>query len=179
MLTIGNRFPNFKMTGVVSNDIPDSFTEITNSNDSGAWKVFFFYPKDFTFICPTELSDFNRLNSEFNNRNAKLYGVSTDSEFVHLAWRKDHPDLNNLQYPLLSDIRRDLSQALGILEPEEGVCLRATYVVDPEGIIRHVSVNDLNVGRNPSEILRTLDALQTGELCGCNWQKGDAPLKVA
>lgn len=179
MLTIGNRFPAFKMTAVVSNNIQDAFQEITDRSDSGSWKVFFFYPKDFTFVCPTEISDFDRLNGEFNNRNTKLYGVSTDSEFVHLAWRKDHKDLNNLQYPLLSDIRRDLSTALGILQQEEGVCLRATYIVDPEGVIRHVSVNDLSVGRNPTEILRTLDALQTGELTACNWQKGDAPLKVA
>lgn len=179
MLTIGDRFPAFRMTGVVSNDIQDAFQVVTEKSDPEAWKVFFFYPKDFTFICPTEICEFNHLSGKFAERNAKLYGVSTDSEFVHLAWRNDHKDLKDLHYPMLSDIRRDLSLALGILDKEEGVCLRATYIVDPKGVIRHVSVNDPCVGRNPTETLRVLDALQTGELCACNWQRGDETLGPA
>ena len=108
-----------------------------------------------------------------------MYGGSTDSEFVHLAWRRDHPDLRDLKFPLLSDIRRELSEALGILNAKEGVCNRATFITDPEGIIRYASVHDLEIGRNPQEILRVLDALQTGELTPCNWKKGEPVLKVA
>jgi alkyl hydroperoxide reductase subunit AhpC len=108
-----------------------------------------------------------------------VYGVSTDSEFVHLAWRQNHADLKALPFAMLADIKRELSQELGILDKAEGVCLRATFIVDPEGIIRFVAVNDLSVGRNPQEVLRVLDALQTDELCPCNWQKGDDVLKAA
>ena len=98
---------------------------------------------------------------------------------MHLAWRQSHADLKNLPFPMLADVKRELSQALGILDKKAGVCLRATFIVDPEGIIRFVSVNDLSVGRNPQEVLRVLDALQTDELCPCNWQKGQDVLKVA
>jgi peroxiredoxin (alkyl hydroperoxide reductase subunit C) len=108
-----------------------------------------------------------------------VYGVSTDSEFVHLAWRQNHEDLKDIPFPMLSDLKRELSTALGILDREEGVALRATFIVDPDNIIRFVSVNDLNVGRNPNEVLRVLDALQTDELCPCNWQKGEETLQAA
>ena len=108
-----------------------------------------------------------------------MLGVSTDSEYVHLAWRNDHPDLKDLPFPMLADIKRELSSALGILHKQEGVALRATFIVDPDGIIRYVSVNDLSVGRNVDEVLRVLDALQTDELCPCNWQKGEETLSAA
>src|SRR5207244_9527427 len=101
------------------------------------------------------------------------------SEFVHLAWRQNHADLKHLPFPMLADIKRELSTALGVLDKNEGVALRATFIVDPEGVIRFVSVNDLSVGRNPQEVLRVLDALQTDELCPCNWQKGEDVLKAA
>ena len=179
MLTIGDNFPSFNLKGVISTDIQSAFVDITDETTKGKWKVFFFYPKDFTFICPTEIINFHTLNQDFSNRGAQLYGVSTDSEFVHLAWRRDHSDLRDLSFPLLSDIKRELSSALGILDQKEGVCLRATFIVDPESIIRHVSVNDLSVGRSPDEILRILDGLQSGELCACNWKKGDDFLKIA
>ena len=110
------------------------------------------------------------------DRGAELYGASTDTEFVHLAWRREHPDLKNLGFPMLADYKRELSSALGILHPTEQVPLRATYIVDPEGIIRFVSVHDLSVGRNVKEVVRTLDALQTDELCPCNWEKGQKTL---
>ena len=142
-------------------------------------KVFFSYPKDFTFVCPTELKGFGDLLDEFADRDAELFAISTDSEFVHLAWRQSHDDLRDLPYPMLSDLRRDLSEALGILDPDEKVCRRATFLVDPKGVIRHVSVNDGSVGRNPKEVLRVLDALQTDELCPCNWQRGEDTLEVA
>ena len=179
MLGIGSRFPEFKLTGVVSNDAARAFTDVDNTTHAGKWLVVFFWPKDFTFVCPTEIAAFGKLNGDFNDRDTVLYGVSTDSEFVHLAWRQNHADLKDLPFPMLADIKRELSQALGVLDKTEGVALRATFIVDPEGIIRFVSVNDLSVGRNPAEVLRVLDALQTDELCPCNWQKGDAVLKVA
>lgn len=179
MLTIGDRFPSFTATAVVSTDVKSAFKEVTNESAKGKWQVYFFYPKDFTFICPTEIARFNDLNSKFQEKSAQVYGVSTDSDFVHLAWRQHHQDLKNLQFPLVSDIRRELSTALGILDRKAGVCVRATFIVDPEGTIRYAAANDLSVGRNPDDILRTLEALQTGELCACNWNPGDKFIKVA
>ena len=179
MLTIGDKFPSFDLKAVVSTDPRSAFKEISDKSEPGKWKVVFFWPKDFTFVCPTEIAAFGKLNREFNDRDAVLYGASTDSEFVHLAWRQNHADLKALPFPMLADLKRELSQSLGILDKTEGVCLRATFIVDPQGIIRFVSVNDLSVGRNPQEVLRVLDALQTDELCPCNWQKGDDVLKAA
>ena len=141
--------------------------------------MYFFWPKDFTFVCPTEIAAFGKLNKDFTDRDAQLLGASVDSEFVHLAWRENHADLKNLPFPMLADIKRELSAALGILDPGAGVSQRAVYIVDPEGVIRFVMVTDLSVGRNTQEVLRVLDALQTDELCPCNWQKGDEVLKPA
>ena len=179
MSGIGSKFPSFALTGVVSNDVKSAFQAFTHDSFPGKWKVVFFWPKDFTFVCPTEIAAFGKLNKEFNERDAVVYGVSTDSEFVHLAWRQNHADLKALPFPMLADLKRELASALGILDKAEGVCLRATFIVDPQGIIRFVSVNDLSVGRNPQEVLRVLDALQTDELCPCNWQKGEEVLKAA
>jgi len=179
MRGIGQQFPAFKLTGVVSNDLDKAFEEFDQDSFKGKWKVVFFWPKDFTFVCPTEIAAFGKLNREFADRDAQVFGVSIDSEFVHLAWRKDKEELRNLPFPMLSDIKRELSSALGILDAEAGVSQRATYIVDPEGIIRFVYVTDLNVGRSPEEVLRVLDALQTDELCPCNWQKGEDTLKAA
>jgi lipoyl-dependent peroxiredoxin subunit C len=179
MLTIGDKFPSFDLKAVVSTDPRTAFKDISDKSDVAKWKVVFFWPKDFTFVCPTEIAAFGKLNREFNDRDAVLYGASTDSEFVHLAWRQNHADLKALPFPMLADLKRELAQSLGILDKAEGVCLRATFIVDPEGVIRFVSVNDLSVGRNPQEVLRVLDALQTDELCPCNWQKGDDVLKAA
>ena len=178
MLTIGDKFPSYNLTGVTSNEM-SGFKPFTNETNEGKWKVYFFWPKDFTFICPTEIEAFGELTSEFEATNAVVYGLSTDSEFVHLAWRKDHPGLNSLPFPMLSDIKRELSLELGVLHRDEGVCLRATYIVDPEGVIRHVSVNDLSVGRNPEETLRILKGLQDGGLMPCNWRPGQQSIKVA
>jgi lipoyl-dependent peroxiredoxin subunit C len=179
MLTVGDRIPAFNLKAVVSTEQDKAFTQIGDQSDAGKWKVIFFWPKDFTFVCPTEIAAFGKLNADFNDRDAVIYGVSTDSEYVHLAWRRSHPDLMELPFPMLADIKRELSQAFGVLDKQEGVALRATFVVDPQGVIRFVSVNDLNVGRNPAEVLRVLDALQTDELCPCNWQKGEEFLKAA
>jgi len=177
MLTIGDKIPAFDLAAVVSTE--KAFERITEASNPGKWKVLFFWPKDFTFVCPTEIAAFGKLNADFNDRDALIYGISIDSEFVHLAWRNNHADLKDLPFPMLADIKRELSQALGVLDRKEGVALRATFIVDPEGVIRFVSVNDMNVGRNPGEVLRVLDALQTDELCPCNWKKGDEFLKAA
>ncbi len=179
MLTVGDKFPAFDLKAVVSTDPKKAFSQISQASDEGKWKVVFFWPKDFTFVCPTEIAAFGKLNRDFNDRDTVVYGVSIDSEYVHLAWRQNHADLKDLPFPMLADIKRELSQALGILDKNEGVALRATFIVDPQGIIRFASVNDLNVGRNQQEVLRVLDALQTDELCPCNWQKGEEVLKAA
>ena len=179
MLTVGDRLPAFDLNAVVSIEPEKAFRRINDADNPGKWKVLFFWPKDFTFVCPTEIAAFGKLNAEFNDRDAVIYGVSIDSEFVHLAWRNNHPDLKGLPFPMLADIKRELSSALGVLDKQEGVALRATFIVDPEGVIRFVSVNDMSVGRNPEEVLRVLDALQTDELCPCNWKKGDEYLKAA
>ena len=179
MLGIGSKFPAFKLTGVVSNDPSTAFKEIDNSTYAGKWLVVFFWPKDFTFVCPTEIAGFARLERDFADRDAQLLGASTDSDYVHLAWRGSHQDLKALPFPMLSDIKRELSSALGILDPEAGVAQRATFIVDPQGVIRFVYVTDLNVGRSPEEVLRVLDGLQTDELCPCNWHKGEDTLKAA
>ena len=179
MRTVGENFPEFRLQAVVGLQPGREFQEITLDSHTGRWKVVFFWPMDFTFVCPTEIAEFGRRESEFADRNAQVLGVSTDTHYVHLAWRKDHPDLRDLPFPMLADTKRELSTALGILHPEEGVPLRATFVVDPEGVIRYASANDLSVGRNVDEVLRILDALQTGELCPCNWRRGEPTLEVA
>jgi lipoyl-dependent peroxiredoxin subunit C len=179
MSGIGQRFPAFSLTGVVSNDMEKAFQSFTHDSFPGKWKVVFFWPKDFTFVCPTEIAAFGKLDKEFKARDAQVLGVSIDSEFVHLAWRTTKDELKNLPFPMLSDLKRELTTSLGILDPEAGVAQRATYIVDPQGVIRFVYITDLNVGRNPEEVLRVLDALQTDELCPCNWKKGEATLEAA
>lgn len=175
MIKLGGSFPAFNLKSVTSIDSQD-FAEISHNSHPGKWRVFFFWPKDFTFVCPTEIAEFGRLHQEFMDRDAEILGVSTDSEFVHLAWKQQHDALRDLPFPMLSDIKRELSGALGVLDESEGVAQRATFIVDPQGIIRFVMITDLNVGRNPNEVLRVLDALQTDELCPCNWKKGEKTL---
>jgi peroxiredoxin (alkyl hydroperoxide reductase subunit C) len=179
MLTVGDRFPEFRLKAVVESDPERAFVEVRHDDDPGWWKVVFFWPKDFTFVCPTEIAGFGQLAGEFAARKARVLGVSTDSEYVHLAWRRQHPALRDLPFPMVADLKRELSGALGILDREEGVCLRASFVVDPEGRIRFASVNDLSVGRSPEEVLRVLDALQTGGLCPVNWKRGEPTLQAA
>jgi lipoyl-dependent peroxiredoxin subunit C len=177
MLTVGDKIPNFKLKGVHGKvedkkDPTATFKDFDNSFAKGKWTVMFFWPKDFTFVCPTEIAEFGRRNKDFADRDAQVLGVSTDTEFVHHAWRVSHKDLRDLSFPMLADTKRELSSAMGVLHKEEGVPLRATFIADPDGVIRHVTVNDLSAGRNIAETLRTLDALQTDELCPCNWEQG-------
>src|SRR6476661_8760523 len=132
MQTIGDKFPVFKATAVNPNK---EFAEVTDASYDGKWKVYFFWPKDFTFVCPTEIAAFGKLNREFADRDTQLLGVSIDSEYVHLAWRNNHPDLKDLPFPMIADIKRDLTSALGVLHKDDGVAMRATFIVDPQGVI--------------------------------------------
>lgn len=175
ILSIGSKFPSFEKKVVVSIKQGSEFETINNNIhlSNNKWMVMFWWPKDFTFVCPTEIAEFNKSTSDFKDRDTVLIGASTDSEFVHLAWRNDHADLKGLKFPMLADTSKSLAEELGILEANEKIAYRATFIVDPQGIIRWVSVYDLNVGRNVQEVLRVLDALQTDELCPCNWKKGE------
>lgn len=181
MISIGSKFPAFDKIACVSIEKGKEFKNVTSEDHKkeGQWMVMFWWPKDFTFVCPTEIAEFNRQAGEFRDRDALLLGASTDSEFVHAAWRRDHEDLRDLKFPMIADTSKSLADELGILEQEEKVAYRATIIADPDGIVRWVSVNDLNVGRNVNEVIRVLDGLQTDELCPCNWEKGEETLQNA
>ncbi|HEY6077752.1 MAG TPA: peroxiredoxin [Polyangiaceae bacterium] len=175
MIVPGSKLPEFKTVACVSIEKGKEFAEIGSSDYPGKWLVIYTYPKDFTFVCPTEIVDFDKKVAAFADRDAVVLGGSTDNEHSHLAWRKDHADLKVIKHPLLF-FGPALSQALGILHPTAGVALRATIIVDPQGVVRYSTANDLDVGRNVDEVLRVLDGLQTDELCPCNWKKGEETL---
>ena len=173
MLGIGDKMPQFQMVAVKpgfmnheENGV-SAFETITENSFEGKWKVIYFYPKDFTFVCPTEIVEFAKLNADFADRDCVVLGGSTDNEFCKLAWRRDHKDLAKLDQWSFADTTGQLVDGFGIREAS-GVALRATFIVDPHNVIQHVTVNTLNVGRNPKEVLRVLDALQTDDLCPCN-----------
>ena len=176
MLTVGDRIPAFKLKAAVTREPGKEFSTVTHESYPGKWLVLFFWPKDFTFVCPTEIAEFGRKDPEFKKRNAQVLGASTDNEYVHLAWREHDKSLRDLPFPMLADLKRELSSDFGILDKDEGVALRATFIVSPEGVIQWASVNNLDTGRNVDEVLRVLDALQTGELTPCGWQPGQATL---
>lgn len=180
VLSVGANFPSFKKQAVVSLEKGKEFYELNSEEllSNGNWTVMFWWPKDFTFVCPTEIAEFNARFQDFSDRDTQLIGASTDTEFVHLAWRNNHADLNKLRFPMLADTSKSLAEDLGILEENEKVAYRVTYIIDPQGIIRWVSVYDLNVGRNVDEVIRVLDALQTDELCPCNWKKGEETINA-
>jgi peroxiredoxin (alkyl hydroperoxide reductase subunit C) len=178
ILGVAQKFPEFSLPAVVSTEKGKEFTQIGSEQLRGRWSVVFFWPLDFTFVCPTEISEFNKSFEAFRDRDTDIYGASTDSQYVHLAWRQSHSDLHDLKFPMLADNKKELSEELGILHPQEKVPMRATFIVDPDGVIRWVTVNDLNVGRNIKEVLRTIDALQTDEHCPCNWEKGAKTLSA-
>jgi peroxiredoxin (alkyl hydroperoxide reductase subunit C) len=177
MKTVGDKVEKFAVTGI--NPGKDDFFTITNESFAGKWKVIAFYPKDFTFVCPTEIVAYDKLNSDFADRDAVLLTGSTDNEFCKLAWQRSHEDLGKITHIQFADTQRgDLSLAdqLGVFFAPAGAALRATFIVDPDNVIQHVTVNNLNVGRSPEESLRILDALQTGELCACNRTVGGETL---
>ncbi len=173
MKTVGQTLEPFSIVGVKpgfnehDQGGESAFETIDEKSFEGKWKVIFFYPKDFTFVCPTEIVAFAKLNGEFADRDAVVLGGSTDNEFTKLAWRREHPDLDKLDQWSFADTNGSLVDQLGV-RSDAGVAYRATFIVDPDNTIQHVSVNNLNVGRNPEETLRILDGLQTDELCPCN-----------
>ena len=182
MKTVGQKLDAFSVEGVKpgfnhheENGV-SAFEAITEKSFEGKWKILYFYPKDFTFVCPTEIVEFNKLAKDFEDRDAVLLGGSSDNEFCKLAWRREHPDLNKLGHWQFGDSKGSLIDMLGVRDEAAGVALRATFIIDPDNTIQHVSVNNLNVGRNPQEILRILDGLQTDELCPCNRTVGGATL---
>ncbi|GAB4136937.1 MAG: peroxiredoxin [Sphingomonadales bacterium] len=180
MLGVGDKLPAFDVKIQQGTEVPaEDFDRITDESYAGKWKVIFFWPKDFTFVCPTEIIAFGALEDQFTQRDAVIIGGSTDTDFVHLAWRQSNEDLAAVKYPWIADSSKKLSAALGILEPNEGVAYRATFIVDPDNVIRYASANDLDVGRNPQEVLRVLDALQTGSLCPASWKPGEKTLSLA
>jgi len=182
MKTVGQSLEPFRVTGVKpgfnhhEEKGVSAFEEITERSFPGKWKVIYFYPKDFTFVCPTEIVGFAKLAADFADRDAVLLAGSTDNAFVKLAWRRDHKDLDRLNHWMFADSTGVLVDQLGIRDAKEGVALRATFIVDPDNVVQHVSVNNLNVGRNPEEVLRVLDGLQTDELCPCNRAVGQGTL---
>ena len=185
MLGVGQTLPDFKVVGVKPKFMrheqngESAFETLTKASFPGKWKVIFFYPKDFTFVCPTEIAEFARLNPQFDERDAVVLGGSTDNEHSKLGWRREHPDLNELAIWNFADNGGRFARDLGVLNEDEGVALRATYIVDPDNVVQHVYVTNLNVGRAPADTLRVVDALQTDELCACNRPAGGDVLKPA
>ena len=190
MKTVGDKIKDFAVTGVKPGVLTgdDAFETITQDSFPGKWKIIVYYPKDFTFVCPTEIVAYDKLAGDFADRDAVLLTGSTDNEFCKIAWRNAHEDLKKTKHWQFADtLRRDLwhseseqveglAEQLGIFSYKHGAALRATFIVDPDNVIQHVTVNNLDVGRNPEETLRVLDALQTGELCACNRAVGGATL---
>jgi alkyl hydroperoxide reductase subunit AhpC len=177
MIVPGMPLPQFKTPACVGLDSTDGLGVVSSSDYTGKWLVLYTYPKDFTFVCPTEIVEFDRNLAAFADRGAAVLGASTDNEHSHLAWRRSHPELENLRHPLLFLSPR-LAADLGVLHPTAGVALRSTIIRDPEGIVRFVSANDLSVGRSVEEVLRVLDALQTGGLCPASWRRGEPTLSA-
>lgn len=172
-LQVGCPAPDFRCEALTTDG---KFAHINLNDYQGKWVVLFFYPLDFTFVCPTEILEFNKHAGEFEKLNAQLLGASVDSVHSHLAWSKD---LGKLQFPLLSDMTKELSLNYGVLIEEKGIALRGTFIIDPEGILRHITVNDLPIGRSVKETLRVLNAAQSGDLCPVGWEKGEKTLGKA
>ena len=181
MKGVGEKINDFNVIGVKpkftqhEENGESAFETIDEKSFPEKWKVIYFYPKDFTFVCPTEIVEYAKLNQDFMDRDCVVLGGSTDNEHCKLAWRREHQDLNKLNQWSFSDTEGTLVDSLGI-RSDEGVALRATFIVDPHNVIQHITVNNLNVGRNPTETLRILDALQTDELCPCNRPVGGSTI---
>jgi peroxiredoxin (alkyl hydroperoxide reductase subunit C) len=185
MKTVGDKLEKFAVTGVKPGQPEDAYFTITDESFPGKWKVIVYYPKDFTFVCPTEIVAYDKLAGDFADRDAVLLTGSTDNEFCKTAWQTAHADLKKISHTQFADTQRwnletgenlSLIEQLGVFYAPAGAALRATFIVDPTNVIQHVTVNNLNVGRSPEETLRVLDALQTGELCACNRTVGGETL---
>ena len=169
MLSVGDKFPAFSLQGINENNefvrvnVEENYTPLKHD-----WSVVYFYPKDFTFICPTEIAGMDMLVDESN-----VIGISGDNEFCKLAWKQDNELIGNIRHTLAADCGLGLSSALGIVNEEEGVSYRATFIFDKNRVIQHASINALDTGRNAHEVLRTLQALKAGGLTGCEWNPGE------
>lgn len=172
MPMIGQPAPQFSATAVVDSG---DFKEVSLSDFKGKWLVLFFYPLDFTFVCPTELLQFRDQSEVFQSEGAEIVGVSIDSVHAHKRWLKD--DLGDLNYPLIGDVTKRISRDYGVLMEDSGIATRGTFIIDPEGTIQYMGIHNLNVGRDANEILRVLSALKSGELCAAGWKKGQDHLK--
>ena len=179
MLTVGDKLPEFTVPVQQGTNALPAGETLSHDSFPGKWKVIFYWPKDFTFVCPTEIVGYGDLKQDFADRDAVLIGASTDTDFVHFAWRKSDERLAACDFPWIADNQKKLANALGIVDADAGVAYRATFIVDPHNVIQHVTVNGLNQGRNPAKAIRVLDALQTDELCPCNWQQGEEVLRPA
>lgn len=173
---VGGPAPDFSLEGVVSTEQDKEFATVGLNDYRGKWLVLFFYPADFTFVCPTEIRGFNSALDSFAKLEAAVIGISTDSKYSHLAWIQ-RGDLGELHYPLLSDFTKETARNYGVLDEETGVALRGLFIIDPKGIIQYEVVQNLNVGRSVDEALRVLGGLQTGGLCPLNWQPGEKTLE--
>ena len=174
MPMIGQPAPDFKAQAVVDGG---QFKDVSLSDYLGKFVVLFFYPLDFTFVCPTELTQFREHIDEFKKLDAVVLGVSVDSVHSHKRWIKD--DLGDLKYPLIGDVTKQMSRDYGVLIREEGIATRGTFIIDPKGVVQYMGIHNLNVGRDAQEILRVLHGLQSGELCAAGWKPGDEHLKIS
>jgi peroxiredoxin (alkyl hydroperoxide reductase subunit C) len=172
MTLVGRQAPDFALEGVRAGE----FVDVALREQRGQWVVLFFYPLDFTFVCPTEIREFSKRGAEFAEVNAQVLAVSVDSKYAHLAWQRE---IGPITYPMLADITKRVSREYGVLIEDEGVALRGLFIIDPDGTVRYELVHDLSVGRSVGETLRVLKALQTGELCPVDWQPGMETLGAA
>ncbi|MFZ4638839.1 MAG: peroxiredoxin [Nodosilinea sp.] len=176
-LRVGQLAPDFLATAVID----QTFKTIKLSQYRGKYVVLFFYPLDFTFVCPTEITAFSDRHSEFAGLNAEILAVSVDSEFSHLAWiqtERNQGGLGDLNYPLVSDLKKEISAAYNVLDPDAGIALRGLFIIDRDGVVQHATINNLSFGRNVDETLRVLQAIQyvqanPEEVCPVDWQPGD------
>ena len=180
-LRVGQKAPDFTATAVIDQE----FKEVTLSQYRGKYVVLFFYPLDFTFVCPTEITAFSDRYSDFSSKETEILGVSVDSQFSHLAWiqtPRNQGGIGDINYPLVADLKKEISTAYNVLDENEGVALRGLYIIDPDGFIMHATINNLPVGRNVDETLRVLQAFQyvqknPDEVCPANWTPGEATMK--
>lgn len=180
-LLVGQKAPMFKGQALVGGDATkftpeNAFKEVSLDDYKGKWVVLFFYPLDFTFVCPTEIQEFGSNYEEFKKLNCEVISCSADSQFSHLAWRSSHPGLKNLPFPMLSDPTKEIARSFQILKEETGYALRGLYIIDPQGVVQYTVIHPENVGRNSHEILRVLQALQSGKMTPCNWEAGQKTL---
>ena len=168
---VGQPAPNFTLDAVIGKE----FKKVSLTDYRGKWVVLFFYPLDFTFVCPTEIKGFNQALDSFSKLNAVVLGASVDSKHSHVAWI-ERGDLGDLKYPLLADFKKEVAERYGILDEKEGAALRGLFIIDPDGVLQYELVHNLSVGRSVDETLRVLEALQTGELCPLGWHQGDKTL---